>query len=112
MATLLLKNLKELSLPDCPECVAKKKKAIFAKQAASGETDTPIETEMPVEGEFPMKFDISTKHFICKKCGLYATREQISDIRDRLNRRESTREDKQYDYLDWWQKSKKDKQQR
>ncbi len=59
-----------------------------------------------------MKMDPRTKHFICKKCGLYATREQISDIRDRLNKRESTREDKQYDYLEWWQKSKKDKQQR
>lgn len=58
----------------------------------------------------PMKSDPSTKHFTCKRCGLYATREQISDIRDRLNRRTKTREDKQYDYLDWWQKSKKDKQ--
>ena len=99
-------------MQDCPECVAKKKKAIFAKHAASGETEIPMESEMPVEGAFPMKFDISTKHFICKKCGLYATREQISDTKDRLNRRESTREDRQYDYLDWWQKSKKDKQQR
>ena len=99
-------------MPDCPECVAKKKKAVLAKQAASGETEGSLENEMPVEGEFPMKFDITTKHFICKKCGLYATREQISDIRERLNRRESTREDRQYDYLDWWQKSKKDKQQR
>ncbi len=112
MATLLLKILGEKLLPDCPECIARKKKAILAKQAASGETEIPIESEMPVEGEFPMKFDISTKHFICKKCGLYATREQISDIRDRLNRKESTREDRQYDYLDWWQKSKKDKLQR
>ena len=112
MATLLLKILGGHSLPDCPECNAKKKKAILAKQAASGETEIPVETEFHVEGEFPMKFDISTKHFICKKCGLYATREQISDIRDRLNRREATREDRQYDYLDWWQKSKKDKQQR
>ena len=67
------------------------------------------EIEPPQEGEFPMKFDPVTKHFICKKCGLYATREQISDIRDRLNQRELTREDKQYDYLDWWQKSKKEK---
>ena len=49
--------------------------------------------------------------FICKKCGLYASREQISDIRDRLNQREVTREDKQYDYLEWWQKSKKEKRQ-
>ena len=57
-----------------------------------------------------MKLDPSTKHFICKRCGLYATREQISDIRQKLNQRESTKEDKQYDYLEWWQKSKKDKQ--
>jgi hypothetical protein len=41
---------------------------------------------------------------------LYATREQISDIRDRLNQREFTKEDKQDDYLEWWQKSKKEKQ--
>jgi hypothetical protein len=99
-------------LSDCPECVAKKKKAILAQQAASGETEISTEIEMPVEGEFPLKFDITTKNFICKKCGLYATREQISDIRDRLNKRESTREDRQYDYLEWWQKSKKDKQQK
>ncbi len=112
VATLLLKILKGEVLSDCPECIARKKKAILAKQAASGESEFIPENEMPVEGEFPMKFDISTKHFICKKCGLYATREQISDIRDRLNRREKTREDKQYDYLEWWQKSKKDKQQR
>lgn len=96
------------SLPDCPECVARKKKSILAQQAATGETEVPTEIRIE-EGEFPMKFDISTKHFICKKCGLYATREQISDIRDRLNRRESTREDKQYEYLEWWQKSKKEK---
>ncbi|KKK73088.1 hypothetical protein LCGC14_2897320, partial [marine sediment metagenome] len=29
----------------------------------------------------------------------------------RLNRKETTRQDRQYDYLDWWQKSKKEKQQ-
>lgn len=73
------------SLTDCPECAAKQ-----------------IVTEM--------KFDLNTKHFICNKCGLYATREQISDIRDRLNHREKTREDKHDEYRDWWQSSKKDKQ--
>jgi hypothetical protein len=57
-----------------------------------------------------MKFDLNTKHFICKKCGLYATREQISDIRDRLNRREKTREDKHDEYRDWWTSSKKEKE--
>ena len=58
---------------------------------------------------FVMKLDPATKHFICKRCGLYATREQVSDIRYKLSRKESTKSDKQYDYLDWWQKSKKDK---
>jgi len=57
-----------------------------------------------------MKLDPSTKHFVFKSCGLYATREHIADIRDRLNQREFTKEDKQYDYLEWWQKSKKEKQ--
>ena len=56
-----------------------------------------------------MKLDSATKHFICKRCGLYATREQVSDIRYKLSRKESTKSDKQYDYLDWWQKSKSDK---
>ena len=47
--------------------------------------------------------------FICKKCGLYASREQISDIRYKLNQKERTRDDKSDDYLEWWNKSKKDK---
>ena len=58
----------------------------------------PNDRDIGTDIEIPMKIDPSTKHFICKRCGLYATREQISDIRDRLNRRESTKEDKQYDY--------------
>ena len=69
----------------------------------------PSDREIGNDIEIPMKLDPSTKHFICKRCGLYATREQIADIRDRLNQREFTKEDKQYDYLEWWQKSKKDK---
>ncbi|MFQ6025373.1 MAG: hypothetical protein ACE5JT_02520 [Nitrosopumilaceae archaeon] len=73
------------ALAICPECAAKS-----------------VEVEM--------KFDPNTKHFICRKCGLYATREQISDIKERLGQREKTREDKHYEYLEWWQKSKKDKQ--
>ncbi len=61
------------------------------------------------EIEIPMKMDSATKHFICKRCGLYATREQVSDIRYKLNQREKTREDKHDDYLEWWSKSKKEK---
>jgi len=106
------------TLPNCPECVAREKKALkiqfetVAKKAEEEGTDyfIPADRDIGTDIEIPMKLDPSTKHFICKRCGLYATREQISDIRDRLNRRESTKEDKQYDYLEWWQKSKKDKQ--
>ncbi len=94
-------------MPDCPECAARERKAIREQYAAN--PDVNLE-EYFKKIEAPMKFDPVTKHFICKKCGLYATREQVSDIREKLNQRELTREDKQYDYLEWWQKSKKEKQ--
>ena len=53
--------------------------------------------------------DKNTKNFSSKKSGLYASREQISDIRYKLNQKERTRDDKSDDYLEWWNKSKKDK---
>ena len=100
-------------LPNCPECTAREKKKIQEKY----EAETPEEErgrddlyKLFDEIDIPMKLDTATKHFICKRCGLYATREQVSDIRYKLNQREKTREDKQDDYLDWWQKSKKEKQ--
>ena len=110
-------------LVNCPECVsreiAKKKKQLEAdfnaqEQEAGYEFRAPPYRELEDDIDFEglgliMKLDPATKHFICKKCGLYATREQVSDIRYKLSRKESTKSDKQYDYLDWWQKSKKDK---
>lgn len=100
-------------MPNCPECTATQRKKVQAEY----ETDTPEEERdrdelyrLFDEIEFPMKSETATKHFICKRCGLYATREQVSDIRIRLNRREKTRQDIQDDYLDWWQKSKKEKE--
>jgi len=109
-------------LVNCPECVSreieKKKKQLEADFKAAEEAGTEfrsptyrdMEDEIDFEGlGLVMKLDPATKHFICKRCGLYATREQVSDIRYKLSRKESTKSDKQYDYLDWWQKSKKDK---
>ena len=95
-------------MPNCPECLDREKKAIYEQHVEDEDPDTARELIDHIE--FPMKID-NTKHFICKKCGLYATREQISDIREKLNRRAVTVEDKQYEYLEWWQKSKKEKQQ-
>ena len=110
-------------LVNCPECVsreiAKKKiqlEADFKEAEEEGrEFRAPSYREMEDEIDFEglgliMKLDPATKHFICKRCGLYATREQVSDIRYKLSRKESTKSDKQYDYLDWWQKSKKEKE--
>ena len=98
-------------MPDCPECVAREKKAILERNADNADNADVSLTELFDKIEMPMKFDPITKHFVCKRCGLYATREQVGDIRERLNRKERTRQDHQYDYLDWWQKSKKEKQQ-
>ena len=101
-------------VPNCPECTAREKKKIQERY----EADTPEEDrrrddlyKLFDQIDIPMKLDASTKHFICKRCGLYATREQVSDIKFKLNQREKTRQDKQEDYLEWWQKSKKEKQQ-
>jgi hypothetical protein len=107
VGTLLWKNFLTKALVNCPECVAKERKAAFERQVASGSQEGL--QKIIEEIEVPMKFDPVTKHFICKRCGLYATREEVNDIRDKLNQKERTREDKHYDYLDWWQKSKKDK---
>ena len=110
---LLWKKSGQNSLPNCPECTAREKKKIREEY----ESSTPEEErnrddliKMFDDVEVPMKVDVRTKHFICKKCGLYATREQISDIRSRLNQKEYTKEDRQYDYQEWWSKSKKEKQ--
>lgn len=100
-------------MPNCPECTAREKKKIQAKYESEVAEEDRSRDELYKlfdEIDFPMKLDSATKHFICKRCGLYATREQVSDIKFKLNQREKTREDKQDDYLEWWQKSKKDKQ--
>ena len=99
-------------MPNCPECSAVEKKKIQEKY----ESDTP-ETMRNKDALFklfdkidiPMRSDPSTRHFVCRKCGLYATREQVTEMRIRMNRKERTRQDIQDDYLEWWQKSKKEK---
>ncbi len=105
--TLLWKNSLANSLVNCPECVARERKAVIEREAAEGSQEGL--QKLIEQIEIPMKFDPVTKHYICKRCGLYATREQVGDIREKVNRRDPTKEDKHYDYLDWWQKSKKDK---
>lgn len=60
-----------------------------------------------------LKFDLTSKNFICRSCGLFASREKIDEIRDRAEAAgEDKRRKKHDDYLDWWQSSKKDKNQK
>ncbi len=101
-------------MPNCPECVAREKKKIQEKyelEIAEEDRSRDDLFKLFEEVEVPMKMDPRTKHFICKKCGLYATREQVGDIRAKLNQKEYTKADRQYDYQEWWQKTKKEKQQ-
>ncbi len=100
-------------MTNCPECSARERKKIQERyEAQISEEDRSSDDLYKLfdEIDIPMKIDVATKHFICRRCGLYATREQVSDIRYRLNQKEKTRQDRQDDYLDWWQKSKKEKQ--
>ena len=58
-----------------------------------------------------LKFDLASKNFICKSCGLFASREKIDELRDKAEAKSvDKRRERQDEYLDWWQSSKKDKQ--
>jgi hypothetical protein len=69
-------------LPNCPECanreILKKRTQLEAESEAAYEEGKdfrmPTYREIEEEIDFPMKLDTSTKHFICKRCGLYATK--------------------------------------
>lgn len=102
-----------MPLPNCPECVAREKKKMQAEyeEAVPEEEDRNRDDlfRMFDEISIPMKLEPRTKHYVCTICGLYATREQIGDIRARLNKRVKTKEDRQYEYQEWWSKSKRDK---
>ena len=58
-------------------------------------------------------YDASSKRLSCKKCGLFLTREELSDLRfkQRTGADDGMRQKQrqQADYLDWWLKDKKDK---
>jgi len=58
-----------------------------------------------------LEFDSVSKNFICKSCGLFASRDKIEELRDNSHDRFEDKTRKMHDaYLEWWQTSKKDKQ--
>jgi transcription initiation factor TFIIIB Brf1 subunit/transcription initiation factor TFIIB len=55
-------------------------------------------------------YDSSTKRYACKGCGLYVTKDELVNIRDKLhNQMDETRKKRaqQSEYLEWWLSSKK-----
>ena len=58
-------------MPNCPECVFKKRNVIIEEHKDDEDVNL---NQLLDEVEVLMKFDPVTKHFICKRCGLYATR--------------------------------------
>ena len=73
-------------MPNCPECVFKKRNVIIEEHKDDEDVNL---NQLLDEVEVLMKFDPVTKHFICKRCGLYATREQVGDIRGINSRRQT-----------------------
>jgi DNA-directed RNA polymerase subunit M/transcription elongation factor TFIIS len=58
-----------------------------------------------------LKFDPISKNFICKNCGLFASREKIDELRYKAEDESMDKRRLMHDgYLEWWQTSKKDKQ--
>jgi hypothetical protein len=58
-------------------------------------------------------YDAASKRLSCKGCGLFLTRDQLSDIRYRQKNASDDdmrkKQRQQADYLDWWLKDKKEK---
>lgn len=59
-----------------------------------------------------MFYDMSNRRYACRKCGIYITREELSELRYKMKQPvEDTKRKKlkeQSDYLEWWLSSKKE----
>jgi len=55
-------------------------------------------------------YDAAVRRYTCKSCGLYATKDEINNIKDReRDKTDSYRKKRksQDEYLDWWLSKKK-----
>ncbi len=58
-----------------------------------------------------MHYEIATKHYVCKSCGLSVTQQELMDLREK-NRpstvtAEEEKEKHRKEYLKWWLSKKK-----
>ncbi|HLN44156.1 MAG: hypothetical protein ACM3WQ_03965 [Chloroflexota bacterium] len=53
-----------------------------------------------------MQYQIATKHYVCRSCGLSVTQQELMELRDKLRSNEETAEDekekRRKEYLKWW----------
>jgi len=58
-----------------------------------------------------MQYVVSTKHYICKSCGLSVTQQELLDYREKLvfpvESSEEAKERRKKEYLKWWLSKKK-----
>jgi transcription initiation factor IIE alpha subunit len=58
-----------------------------------------------------MQYMISTKHHVCKSCGLSVTQQELMELREKLRPSFETKEEEQEkrkkEYLKWWLSKKK-----
>ncbi len=53
----------------------------------------------------PLFYEVPTKMYVCKKCGLYLTKQQLIDLLEK--KKEKPRLDAKKEYLNWWLSEKK-----
>ncbi|MEM3403259.1 MAG: hypothetical protein QXJ17_01720 [Nitrososphaeria archaeon] len=51
-----------------------------------------------------MSYEISTKKYLCKSCGLYVTKEQILELREKAQTtsEKEKKKQRQNEVLSWW----------
>ncbi|MCP8319273.1 MAG: hypothetical protein L6N95_05545 [Candidatus Methylarchaceae archaeon HK01B] len=52
-----------------------------------------------------MFYDSASKHYICKNCGLYITKDQLLELKERLKgegEERKKRRQRHDEYLEWW----------
>jgi len=52
-----------------------------------------------------LTFDVAARKFACKSCGLFLSRDELSEMRDRKRDQEDDKRSKNKergDYLEWW----------
>jgi transcription initiation factor TFIIIB Brf1 subunit/transcription initiation factor TFIIB len=58
-----------------------------------------------------MQYEISTKHYVCKSCGLSVTQQELVELREKnrpdADSDESEQEKRKKEYLKWWLSKKK-----